>query len=517
MYLSRLLDIATWPHLMPYFPLGSILTISFDDPNGGRISQEISLRGFVINPNIVTESIQPAVLYVPYSFLIQSDNHGVGGNTVTWHHVDTVNFPLPPGISLDSESGELYGMPTRAGVYAFRVRMSNSLDIPASYATFILEVLINSDANVDRETVDYYHGFMIERRLPPVIALPVLEDMAFVSVAQYPHIDEFVALWLNGVELVRDIDYYVDPGSTVITVRAQTFNEHDAIRYGRNTIAAEFRDSEGVMRRSAQNFYLRAPGALVPEIVEMQDTGSGPGFRQPGHALTSADGDSLYDSPTSPAPPAPAPAGVAPAAPPAQAEVEPQQGEGLTLAQFVSMFDDLSVNDWFINALFFMFQRDLMVGMGERLFGPNDTSSRAMLVTILHREVGSPDIGAGTFNDVDSGAWYADAVAWSQAGGIVAGTGNGLFSPGDSISRQDLATILYRFAVATNAELPDTVPFGGFTDQADVAGYAAHAIEYLFKAGIILGRPDGSFDPRGNATRAEMATMLQHFLQAIDQ
>ncbi|MCL2616095.1 MAG: S-layer homology domain-containing protein, partial [Defluviitaleaceae bacterium] len=491
--------------------VSGVLRISYDIPGGGREQREISISGHSVSPNIVTERLRPAVRFVPYSALIQSDNESPV-NMVTWTVLDPAN--LPPGITLNTDTGELYGVPMTYGDYTFTVRMQNSdPSFDDDHATFTLEILENTDLNVDWATQYVNQGFPIDYRLPDVITLPVDDDLPFISVGDYEY---FIDMWLNGVLLTRDIDYFAEEGSTVITVRAQTFNEHPAIQPGRNTIAAEFRETEtNSLRRSAQNFYIVEAGGTPPNPLPPPNPPNPPD--QPNNQPTAPSGPSGHndsDSSSSP-PPAAAATPETTAATQATATTQ-QQAEGMTRQQFAALFDDLSINDWFLDALFFMFQRGLMVGMDDRLFGPNDTSSRAMLVTVLHRASGTPSAGIGTFNDVDSGAWYADSVAWAQANGIVVGTGNGQFSPGENISRQDLATILFNFAVATGAELPNAAPFDGFTDQADVADYAAHAIEHLFKAEIISGHPDGSFNPRGNATRAEMATMLQRFLQATE-
>ena len=176
-----------------------------------------------------------AVRFVPYFTVIP---HGDMQGTAT-----IVGGSLPPGLTL-YPSGEIFGIPTTAGTFEFSVQGSTQ-------ATFSLEVLDNTDGNVE---VFSDAGYELIQRLPSVIT--AFEDHVMISAG--PH-HEFVALWLNGVRLVPGVDFDHAPGSTVITVRAQTF-ENLAVS-GRNTIAAEFRvdGHMGGLRTAAQNFYLNVP------------------------------------------------------------------------------------------------------------------------------------------------------------------------------------------------------------------------------------------------------------------
>jgi len=156
-----------------------------------------------------------------------------------------------------------------------------------------------------------------------------------------------------------------------------------------------------------------------------------------------------------------------------------------------------------------------MNGTGAVTLGPDMSTTRGMIVTILYRAAGSPDVSglSNPFSDVAGGQYYRDAVIWAAANGIVAGIGNGKYDPDANITRQDLAVILYRYAQWAGIELPVTQDYTGFTDDAHVANYAKDAIEAFFKAGIINGYPDGSFQPNGTATRAEVAAMIHRFFE----
>jgi hypothetical protein len=153
------------------------------------------------------------------------------------------------------------------------------------------------------------------------------------------------------------------------------------------------------------------------------------------------------------------------------------------------------------------------------VFGPNIPVSRAMMVTVLWRMAGSPGgripaaAGGGQFTDVAEEAYYYQAVSWAAANGIISGVGDGLYAPDAVISRQDLAVIFNNYAGFSGKTFPQRREYSLFTDDADIADYARDAIEKFFKAMIINGKGDNAFDPKGEATRAEFATMLTNFLE----
>ncbi|MDR1530949.1 MAG: S-layer homology domain-containing protein [Clostridiales bacterium] len=180
---------------------------------------------------------------------------------------------------------------------------------------------------------------------------------------------------------------------------------------------------------------------------------------------------------------------------------------------FDNPFADVSEADWFYNDVAYVYGSGLMNGMGGDAFGPGTNFHRGMLVTILSRLYGADlsKYAQSTFIDVDEKEYYAMPIEWGLELGIVAGVGENRFAPEADISRQDLAVILKRFADATDLQLPEKRPYTDFTDEAECADYARAAIEALFKAGVINGRENGRFDPKGSATRAEAAAMLHRF------
>ena len=176
-------------------------------------------------------------------------------------------------------------------------------------------------------------------------------------------------------------------------------------------------------------------------------------------------------------------------------------------------FTDLAANAWYTDAVAYVYRHDLMAGYGENLFGPDDDLSRAQLCQIIYNMEGQPATsGSSVFTDVADGAWYADAVTWAASQGIVGGYGNGLFGPEDNITREQLASILYRYAQSKgyDTSVGENTNILSYTDALEISEYAIPAMQWACGAGIIQGN-GGYLDPQGNATRAEIATMLMRF------
>ena len=179
-------------------------------------------------------------------------------------------------------------------------------------------------------------------------------------------------------------------------------------------------------------------------------------------------------------------------------------------------FADVSGSDWFYNDVRYVYEKGIMDGTGIDRFSPNAPLTRAMIVTILYRMAGSPSVsGSSDFTDVAAGKWFAKAVAWAAANGIVNGYGSGLFGPNDPVTREQLAAILYRYAVyggMTAVTLEENL--GGFADTAQLSAYAIQAMNWAVGQGLIEGS-NGLLRPQANASRAEVAAILMRFAQKI--
>ena len=177
-------------------------------------------------------------------------------------------------------------------------------------------------------------------------------------------------------------------------------------------------------------------------------------------------------------------------------------------------FADVSGSDWFYNDVRYVYEKGIMDGTGADRFSPNAPLTRAMIVTILYRMAGSPAMsGVSDFKDVDSNKWFAKAVAWAAANGIVNGYGSGLFGPNDPVTREQLAAILYRYAVyggMTAVTLEENL--GGFADTAQLSAYAIQAMNWAVGQGLINGS-GSNLVPKAQATRAQVAAIIHRYLE----
>ena len=177
-------------------------------------------------------------------------------------------------------------------------------------------------------------------------------------------------------------------------------------------------------------------------------------------------------------------------------------------------FKDVNYGDWYHEAVDFAVTKGLFNGMSETTFEPNTAMSRAMLVTVLWRYEGEKKAGANIFTDVPDGQWYTDAVAWAAVNGIVGGVGDGKFDPNGNITREQMAAILYRYSESKGFDTSKTGDLNTFPDAAKLSDWAKTAYSWAVGEGLITGN-DGKLDPQGNATRAQVATILMRFINKI--
>ena len=172
-------------------------------------------------------------------------------------------------------------------------------------------------------------------------------------------------------------------------------------------------------------------------------------------------------------------------------------------------FTDVKESDWFYDAVVYAYTNELFNGTSATTFSPNSTMTRAMLVTVLWRLEGTPAAGsASTFADVEPGSWYTDAVAWASSVGIVNGTSATTFDPNGSVTREQIAAILYRYAKTKGWNVNGASSLNVFADGSQVSEWAVRSMEWTYAKGLITGKDAGRLDPRGQASRAEVATIL---------
>ena len=181
-------------------------------------------------------------------------------------------------------------------------------------------------------------------------------------------------------------------------------------------------------------------------------------------------------------------------------------------------FTDVSTSDWFYDDVMFVYENGLMADTSATTFKPYSNTTHAQIAVIFYRLEGHPVVeGKNNFTDVEYGpgtAWYYDAVTWAQQNGIMAGYGNGKFGPDDPVTREQLASIFYRYAQYKGY---DTTQGGmairEFDDYESISGYAVDAMTWAVNIGIINGKGNNLLDPQGTATRAEIAAMLHRFIE----
>ena len=180
----------------------------------------------------------------------------------------------------------------------------------------------------------------------------------------------------------------------------------------------------------------------------------------------------------------------------------------------MAAFTDLDPTLWYHDGIHFCLENGMMNGVGNGKFDPTGTTSRAMIVTILYRLENEPKVtGENPFTDVEDGKWYTNAVLWAAENKIVEGYGNGKFKPNDDITREQLATILYRYAQSKGQGFTGAWMFLlDYPDASEISSWADEAMHWCVMNGIINGK-DGKLVPKGDASRAEAATMLQRFCE----
>ena len=175
----------------------------------------------------------------------------------------------------------------------------------------------------------------------------------------------------------------------------------------------------------------------------------------------------------------------------------------------------MNTSAWYHLPVDFVVSRNLMNGTGADTFDPNGQLTRAMLVTILYRYEGEPAVsGTVPFQDVSTKAYYYDAVRWAAANGIVKGTSATTYAPNQAITREQMVVILYRYAQMKKVDVSAQGKLDSFPDSAKVSGYAKEALAWAVSEGIING-DDGYLKPQGTATRAQVAAVLQRYIENV--
>ena len=178
-------------------------------------------------------------------------------------------------------------------------------------------------------------------------------------------------------------------------------------------------------------------------------------------------------------------------------------------------FTDVATGEWYYEAVQYVYDNELMNGMSATTFEPNSTTTRGMIVTMLYRLENEPAAASAGFTDVAAGQWYTDAVNWAAANNIVNGYGDSQFGPTDTITREQMAAILYRYAQYKGYDVTASADLSTYTDAASVSSYAVSAMQWAVGEGLINGITDTTLVPGGSATRAQVAAILMRFCENV--
>ena len=181
----------------------------------------------------------------------------------------------------------------------------------------------------------------------------------------------------------------------------------------------------------------------------------------------------------------------------------------------LAVFADVAADSTFAADISYVSQKGLMSGKGNNQFKPNDPITRGQLVTILYRLEGQPAVTGTGFSDVAAGSYCENAVKWAAAHNITTGGNDGTFKPNDPITRQQLATFLYRYNTYKVYSTASKADLSKFSDAASVADYAKEALSWANGAGLINGTGEGKLNPGGGATRGQAAAILHRFCVSI--
>ncbi len=182
----------------------------------------------------------------------------------------------------------------------------------------------------------------------------------------------------------------------------------------------------------------------------------------------------------------------------------------------VADYSDVDSSGWYYAGVHFCLEEGLMIGYPEGNFQPNTVASRAMLITMLWRMEGEPTSGQElNFTDAKD-AWYTPALKWAVENKIIQGYGDGTVRPNDAMSREEMVTILYRYAAKKEYDVSTSGDIGNFTDAGQVSDYAKSTMQWAVGSGIIKGTTNTTLDPENDSTRAQLATLMMRFITKFE-
>ncbi len=177
-------------------------------------------------------------------------------------------------------------------------------------------------------------------------------------------------------------------------------------------------------------------------------------------------------------------------------------------------FTDVKTSDWFYNGVKYVYKNNIFKGITQNTYEPQQNMSRAMMVTALWRMSGSPDEGQNMFSDVPDNQWYTKAVNWAAENKIVMGIEYGTFYPEGYITREEMVTMLKRYAEFINKDTSEQSDIDNFNDYLKVSDWAVSSMKWAVNQNLIKGKDSNMLEPKGLTTRAEISVLIQRFFQS---
>ncbi len=434
---------------------------------GGAEAYKLTIKK---TPEPEYKPLPDGVRYVPYSEHIMGNDSKPGGDETFRCELTGT---LPSGLSLDP-GGVVSGVPMAAGTWKFSVLCRWS-DLAAGKTEdepweefYQLTVAGNTDDAVQKPN-DYPIVDPVgtpDSGRPGHFYKTAYSEESLTIDGPYT---EFTRLLIDGVEQERGVDYTAREGSTVITIRSQTFRK---VGEGTHTIAAEFRAGgapEGVLKRASQNYTLN---------ISKPSGGSGGG--------SSGSGGGSY--PTRVPPPKPA------------ESQPPVQKPGLP-------FTDVSPSDWFYDDVVWAYEEGIMLGVSDTLFAPQREVSQATIVTVLARlaKVDTAQFQDEAESGIQAGRSFTGAAVWAKRAGLLP---EGPFTGDETTTRNQMAVMLVKYLTSMGKDTTPPVRPAAFADVSDMTREGVEAFQVLYQYGIFKGVGGLRMNPTGSTTRAHFAALI---------
>ena len=459
--------------------------------NGGKLEGEPTGSGMVkIAPTITTENLTNGEVGTLYTAKLEAD----GDTPITWG-LASDSF-LPAGLSLSAD-GTISGKPTTANTYTFTVTATNASGSDSKQ--FSLTIDPKQTVSVTGVTLDQAELSLYTGESKTLIATVQPSDATIQNVTWESSNTEVATVDANGKvtaegEGEATITVTTADGGKTATCTVTVTRPYIPPANPNYRITLEATQG-GTVTADPTAAKAGTTVTLTPVPDRGYQVGSVAVTDRFGDAVAvteQADGTYTFTMPNG------------------------QVTVTVTFEETPLPFTDVTEGDWFYDAVRYAYETGLMDGVGDSLFAPNSETTRAQLVTILYRLAGEPEPGGDSgFSDVETGTWYTDAVAWAAENGIVNGTTDTTFAPGDDITREQLAAILYRYAAYQGYDVSQRADLSGFGDASSISGYAQEALSWAHAQGLVLGFEDGSLRPQGTASRAQIAAVLMRFLAAV--